>query len=700
MATDEKLPPIGRSLVLSNPNQQLVAHPTAYKVSGSKHFLPPKERLNPGQDTCTGTIETWPAHASKSVSNTSILFRGKAPKNRTPKPKFLSGLEAYAKRELYILKCEGDEPSELRLQAFREVFEYLIDDFKTYKPLLSQIKNEYEKNLSSLRQQIRELEPLKSMLVTVSEKCEQKIQAIREAEQHEIKELLQNRMELLDVIDRHRENEVSLNTQIARLQEELASEYKRYRNEHEMRKMLLSEINELRSQNADQKKATNTEAAATAEEEDPDSDPVMLKIALKCARNDLTRCLDELNVMKADYNDVVPRRDYGMLLKKHEGVEAEAKGLRQEFSKLHMEHKTLLQVHDEVLVNRDEIYTEVTKLKRSATPRPSWANCHESLAVDEDKWRSSIKDKSSKDILAMLLQEVAAGGGGGGGNNFTGKGTADDVPKYLRYEGPVKNRNMSKTELSNLMKEIWAAKAKSDGERGSKQAISEFLYDFFMEKFHGVPEFVAEWAYSMQESLEKYKDEDNVLFLQAVLEGTANEEFYYHHMDVIRNLMLTLQASDPDSTGTISVYGFSEALATAYPRKKPSQSKELLKACLQELGETESTKALLKYMDVFTEDEEGHTGPFLNLLRRQENEEINAYVKDVTDQVKSNKTNEVGMMLLREAFMMVDPGINEEQMLKRLCLAFRCSPEELDDVEPIPLETLLKKLPKSGVHRC
>lgn len=46
-------------------------------------------------------------------------------------------------------------------QAHREVFEYLIEDFKTYKPLLSAIKNEYEMMFAFQRQQIRELEPLK-----------------------------------------------------------------------------------------------------------------------------------------------------------------------------------------------------------------------------------------------------------------------------------------------------------------------------------------------------------------------------------------------------------------------------------------------------------------------------------------------------------------------------------------------------------
>ena len=38
--------------------------------------------------------------------------------------------------------------------------------------------------------------------------------------------------------------------------------------------------------------------------------------------------------------------------------------------------------------------------------------------------------------------------------------------------------------------------------------------------------------------------------------------------------------------------------------------------------------------DLFTEDEEGYTGPFLDLLRKQENEEIKQYVADVSNQIQ------------------------------------------------------------------
>lgn len=87
------------------------------------------------------------------------------------------------------------------LQVHQEVFQYLIEDFKTYKPLLSAIKNEYELFIAHEQQVIKQLEPLKvclrggrlmifkshgvvlfvqSQLEAVKEECERRIVALRE----------------------------------------------------------------------------------------------------------------------------------------------------------------------------------------------------------------------------------------------------------------------------------------------------------------------------------------------------------------------------------------------------------------------------------------------------------------------------------------------------------------------------------------
>jgi len=94
-------------------------------------------------------------------------------------------------RELKALGCNSQQrhsaSNEARLQAYREAFEYLLEEFKTYKPILSMIKNEYEIMLAAQREKIRELEPLKQMLVTLADQCDYKLMQYREEEKAEVK---------------------------------------------------------------------------------------------------------------------------------------------------------------------------------------------------------------------------------------------------------------------------------------------------------------------------------------------------------------------------------------------------------------------------------------------------------------------------------------------------------------------------------
>ena len=69
-------------------------------------------------------------------------------------------------------------------------------------------------------------------------------------------------------------NQRDLLTQVSKLQDELANQYKLYRDERDARKLLQSDINDLRYQQEDYQMSQKQEN----EEED---DPVMIKIALK-----------------------------------------------------------------------------------------------------------------------------------------------------------------------------------------------------------------------------------------------------------------------------------------------------------------------------------------------------------------------------------------------------------------------------------
>ncbi|XP_034390565.1 translin-associated factor X-interacting protein 1 [Cyclopterus lumpus] len=74
-------------------------------------------------------------------------------------------------------------------------------------------------------------------------------------------------------------------------------------------------------------------------------DPVELQLALKVCRKDLTKAQEELNRMKAEYWDVVPRRNWDTLEKTHKQDLLQLKTLQGDFDQLKSEYDTLLELH-------------------------------------------------------------------------------------------------------------------------------------------------------------------------------------------------------------------------------------------------------------------------------------------------------------------------------------------------------------------
>ena len=136
--------------------------------------------MQPGVEHHSGRLDSWPVHAlnparsNLSMGRNSSFYSSQPPNSSAatnkpsiqPKPKFLEELESYLSKELRLLGCPPTGPHELRLQAYREVFEYLIEDFKTYKGLLAAIKNEYELYMNYQEDVIKELKPMR-----VSDMC-------------------------------------------------------------------------------------------------------------------------------------------------------------------------------------------------------------------------------------------------------------------------------------------------------------------------------------------------------------------------------------------------------------------------------------------------------------------------------------------------------------------------------------------------
>ncbi|KAM9854715.1 translin-associated factor X-interacting protein 1 [Aulostomus maculatus] len=246
-------------------------------------------------------------------------------------------LEKYLNNELHIITPHEPDYQELRLQVFRDVFGCFIQEFKTYQPLLSAIKKEYDNTLAYQQDRIRELEPLRSHLRLATEECDRKIEACWAEEKMEIGALKREKQQLQKEIAAMREKEKTMQAVVDRLQSELSDQYLLYREERDARKLLIWQLNDLTG-------SVKEEEHPPDERIEKDPDPVELRLALRVCREDLTKAQEELSRVKAEYWNVVPRRDWDTMEKTHKQTVLQLETLRGDFDQLKSEYDAMLEL--------------------------------------------------------------------------------------------------------------------------------------------------------------------------------------------------------------------------------------------------------------------------------------------------------------------------------------------------------------------
>jgi len=94
-----------------------------------------------------------------------------------------------------------------------------------------------------------------------------------------MKNLKTKNRQLYETIDELRNEQVSLEEQVSKLEKELASQYQQYRDEFDARKLLITDVNDLRYQ---KEELLAAKSKTMSEIQDADKeDPVMLRIALR-----------------------------------------------------------------------------------------------------------------------------------------------------------------------------------------------------------------------------------------------------------------------------------------------------------------------------------------------------------------------------------------------------------------------------------
>ncbi|XP_042267468.1 translin-associated factor X-interacting protein 1 isoform X2 [Thunnus maccoyii] len=291
------------------------------------------ERGLEGESAGADSVQLSPAR-KLCWTGSSYIYAGPGPRR---KPQFLMHLESYVNKELHTINSHEPKYQELRLQVYRDVFACFIKEFRTYQPLLSAIRKEYENTLVYQQDHIRELEPLRSHLRLVTEECDRKIQARWLEEQAEIGALKREKQQLQEEIEAMREKEKATQAVVDHLQSELSNQYLQYREERDARKMLIWQLNNLTR--------CSVKEEHSADERTENKDPVELQLALKVCRKDLTKAQEELTRMKAEYWDVVPRRNWDSLEQTHKQTLLQLETLQGDFDQLKSEYDTLLELY-------------------------------------------------------------------------------------------------------------------------------------------------------------------------------------------------------------------------------------------------------------------------------------------------------------------------------------------------------------------
>ena len=699
-----QLPPLPPSLTLdpiSTKSKEQGTIQKSYSLSSTNqtYNLPSVSSLQSGMDTRPGNLDTWPAHsegpAPPAIGTETLQRNAEFLPKGNYKPKFLGQLESFLKKELRALGCTESKPSEKRLQAFREVFEYLIEDFKTYRPLLSAIKNEYEIMIIHQRETIRGLEPLKAMLVTVSEQCEKTLLAMKEEEKADLLEMKQENERLQGIISSLRDDKLTLNAQVVKLQHELAAEYLKYRNECDARKMLIADMNDLRAQQEDTSKNSLLETESVDAKKE---DATFLRIALKKAREDIELKNQKLAQMEADYGDVVPRRDYEQLKERFYMLEKDLKKVTKDQETLMKEHSTLLDVQRKTEDERREYAKECDNMRRCATPRPRWAKCGQYIEGGEERWKELSSDKTSDDMVDILLAEITGtdiaviqAGGGAAEEFFEGQGTGANIPKYLRCEGKIRNRRISKRDTLQLIKDVWQERISSEVEttEPEHEDMPSFLHSYLERRF-GAENSTFEWAYNLQDACVRYQHDPRIALFHGILSDEVDEALYHDQQAMIHKLSDVLMSADPGNSLSVGKDVFESSIRTCFPLFSDQAITELMK-----LAEDEISGEKVLYKNILKEDDEGAVTLFMDKIFNFDRMERIAFVREIENNLEGK--SEVKEGELRQAFMNVDPSFPGSVLDQYVSRAFGENVRTAEDT--LDRATIIRRLQTGSIRR-
>jgi len=239
--------------------------------------------------------------------------------------------------------------------------------------------------------------------------------------------------------------------------------------------------------------------------------------------------------------------------------------------------------------------------------------------------------------------------------SFAGLGLDESVPPYLRAEGFVRHRYISKKECEDIM-EAFHAEAPSDLNTSS---LHHELHQYLQRRFVDPEEFT-EFAYAFICSLEAYRDDPDFELFDLMLAGAVHPSIMQDQENMLRELQ-SLVHSCADGIESSSHHTHRGQRTTAsgksfgardqvtrrvmravmqamFPEKSIERMNCLMKALHQTLqmlfdaGRSSNPDAAF-VSDLFSATADGTQSPLIEEMRRQHVYEVLEFTSDICNQL-------------------------------------------------------------------
>eukprot|EP01062_Namystynia_karyoxenos_P059245 TRINITY_DN50695_c0_g1_i1.p1 TRINITY_DN50695_c0_g1~~TRINITY_DN50695_c0_g1_i1.p1 ORF type:complete len:945 (+),score=268.85 TRINITY_DN50695_c0_g1_i1:76-2835(+) len=564
------------------------------------------------------TFSSWPSRAAEAQGG------------------FALQLEQHLDGELRLLRHRDPCPGQRALlRVHQETLWLFASHFGEYSGVLSRIVREYEKVLEIVDKHEVNTQSLRDQVERLRE--EAAARAEEQARQHDrdMSRLRRQAERLREELQRAREQLAQRESQVVSLSERCAVAEREVEEGH-MRNMLVT--NALRESSERQHKAFENikrltdenrhlrrladsagEDIAKGSKQQPAGETAFLKqeiVDLKAKCKKLTR---QNFYYKAQYaragskrgaeRPVTPRPHWELLLGPLRALVPVQPSVVMRSPK----HAPL----DDRDHRSDELLDEAVKLVGQLGMHIEKLQSKATFADITRAWIGNEDTVSSWDLETMLRYP-----------RFRGRGTGPQVPKYLRWYGPVLHTRMPKAECERMIKAVWAMKAETEN---AARPVQDLFLQHCSALGKGDPYKTMEFAYNCFDSLKRYRYDGDCLLFLLVLRGKLPEDTWRDQEHLLTRVQEMFASMDPEGSGVVRREDVKGALGELL---RDWSHENILRVRLGLEQDQNDDDLEIRYADLFQEDADHNQGPFVEALRQSHVDEILDFQSEVVEALR------------------------------------------------------------------